>query len=74
MLQTSRIPFNEEGILHDSKFVPEENKLPFNQGFDQNICILLIYGNILKLDCSLMDPILDETIFDLNMLGLVLEY
>jgi hypothetical protein len=74
MLQTSTLPLSEEGILHHSKFVPEEHKLPFNQGFGQNICNLLICGNILKLDCSLLDPISDEVIYDLNMLGPVMEY
>ena len=72
-LQTSTLLFSEEGVLHLSKFVSEENKLPFNQGFGQNVCNLLICGNILELDCSLLDPVLDEVIYDLNMLGSVME-
>jgi hypothetical protein len=62
MLPTSTLPLSKEGILHHSKFVPEEHKLPFNQGFGQNIYNLLICGNILKLHCSLLDPISDEVI------------
>jgi hypothetical protein len=54
-LQTSTLPLSEEGILHHSKFVSEENKLPFDQGFGQNVCNLLICGDILKLNCSLLD-------------------
>jgi hypothetical protein len=60
--------------MHHSMFVFEVNKLHFNQGFGQNICNLLIYGNILKLHNSLLDPIPDEVVFYLNMLGLVMEY
>jgi hypothetical protein len=74
MLQTSILPLSEEGILHHFKFVPEEHKLLFNQGLGQNICNLLICGNILKLDCSLMDPVSNEVIPYLNMLGPIMEY
>jgi hypothetical protein len=69
MLQTTTLPLSEEGILYHSKFVSEEHKLPFNQGFAQNICNLLIYGNIMKLQYSLLDYISDEVICDLYMLG-----
>jgi hypothetical protein len=74
MLQTSTLLLSEEGILHHSKFVPEEQKNPFNQGFYQNICNLLICGNILKLDCSLLDPVLNEMISNINMLEPIMEY
>jgi hypothetical protein len=70
----STLPLSEEGILHHSKPVYGEKKLPFLQRFGQNICNLLIYGNILKLHFSLLDPILDEVVSDLNMLGPVMEY
>jgi hypothetical protein len=69
MLSTSTLPLSEEGILHHSKFVFEEQKLPFNQGFGQDICNLLICGNKLKLHCPLLDPISNEVISDLYMLG-----
>jgi hypothetical protein len=71
---TSTLPLSEEGIMHHSKSISEEKKLPFLQGLGQNIYNLLIYGNILKLHYSLLDPIPDEVIFDLNMLGPVMEY
>jgi hypothetical protein len=74
MLQTSTLPLSEEGIFHHSKFILEEYKLLFKQGFGQDIYNLLIYGNILKLDYSLLDPVSDEMIYDINMLGPVMEY
>jgi hypothetical protein len=55
-----------------SLFLKKTN-LPF-KGFGENVCNLLICGDILELDCSLLDPISDEVIFDLNMLGPVMEY
>jgi hypothetical protein len=74
MLQTSTLPLVEEGILRHSKFVPKEHKLSFKQGFGHNVCNLLIYGNILNLNCSLLDHVSDEVIHDLNKLGLAMEY
>jgi hypothetical protein len=74
ILQKSTLPLSEEGILQHSKFVPEEYRLPFNQGFGQNVCNLLICGNILKLNCSLLYPVSDEVIHDLNMIVPVMEY
>jgi hypothetical protein len=71
---TSTLPLSEEGILHHSKYISEEYKLSFLQGLGQSICNLLICGNILKLHCSFLDPILNEVIFYLNMLGPVMEY
>jgi hypothetical protein len=73
-LQSLTLPLSEEGIMHHSKFVPKEYKLLFNQGFGQNIYNLLICGDILKLDHSLLNPISNEVIHDLNMLGSVMEY
>jgi hypothetical protein len=70
----SILPLSEEGILHHSKFVSEEHKLPFNQGFGQNICNLVVCGNKMKLHYSLLDPISNEVVFDLNMLGPIMEY
>jgi hypothetical protein len=60
--------------MHHSSSVFEEHKLPFIQGIGQNMCNLLICGNVMKLHCSLLDPILDEVIYDLNMLGPVMEF
>jgi hypothetical protein len=68
------LPLREEGILHHPKYDSKEHKNLFPQGLGQNICNLLIYGNILKLHCSFLDPIPDEVIYDLNMLGHVMEY
>jgi hypothetical protein len=70
----STLSLSEEGIMHHSKFVSEEHKLPFHQGFGQNMCNLLICGNILKIHCSLLDHISNEVVSDLNMLELVMEY
>jgi hypothetical protein len=67
----STLPLSEEGILHHSKFIFEELKLPFNQGFGQNKCNLLICGNMLKLHCSLLGPISDKVVS--NMLGTIME-
>jgi hypothetical protein len=74
MLHASTLPLSEEDILHHSKSIYEELKLPFLQGLGHKTCNLLICGNILKLHCSLLDPISNEVVFDLNMLGLVMEY
>jgi hypothetical protein len=74
MLQTSTLPLREESIMHHSKFVPEEQKLSFNQGFSQNIYNMLIYGNILKLDFSLLDHVPYEVIPNLNILVPFMEY
>jgi hypothetical protein len=74
MLHASTLPLRKEGIMHHSKFVSKEHKLPFIQGFVQNIYNLLIYGNIFKLHYSLLDHIQDEVVYDLNMLGPVMEY
>jgi hypothetical protein len=71
---TSTLPLGEEDIMHHSKFVSEEDKLPFLQELGQNICNLLICGNLLKLHCSFLDPILNKVIYDLNMLGPFMEY
>ena len=73
-LQTSTLPFSKEGIIHHSQLIFEEDKLPFHQGLGENVCNLLIYGNILELDNFLLDPVLDEAIFDFIMLGLVMEH
>ena len=35
---------------------------------------MLIYGNILKLPYSLLDPISNEVVSNLNMLGPIMEY
>jgi hypothetical protein len=74
VLPTSTLPLSEEGILHHSQFVPEEYKLPFIQGFGQNVCNFLSHGNILKLNYTLLDTISDEVIPNLNILGPVMEY
>lgn len=71
-LQKFTLPLSEEGILHHSKLVFEEHKLPFHQGFGENVYNLLIYGNILKLNYSLLDHVFDEVIPNLNMLGPVM--
>jgi hypothetical protein len=60
--------------MHHSMFIFEEHKLPFNEGFGQNICNFLIYGNIMKLHCSLLDPISIEVIFYLYMFVPIMEY
>jgi hypothetical protein len=72
-LQTSKLSLSEEGILHQSKFVYEENKLLFHQGFGHNVSNLLLFGDIMDFDCSLLYPISDEVIFDLKMLSPVME-
>jgi hypothetical protein len=51
----------------------KNKKFPLTKGFGQNVYNMLICGNILKLECSLLDPISDEVIPDLNMLGPVME-
>jgi hypothetical protein len=70
----STLPLSKEGIMHHSKSVSEEYKLPFLQGFGQNIYNLLICGNILKLHFSLMDLIPNEAVSNIYMLGPVMEY
>jgi hypothetical protein len=73
-LQTSTIPLSEEGILHHFIFVPVEYKLPFSKGFGQNVYNMRICGDVLKLDCSHLNLVSNEVIYDLNMLGPVMEH
>jgi len=70
----STLPLSKEGILHHTKSVSKEHKLPFLQGLGQNIYNLLICGNILNIHCSLLDPIPDEVVSYLNMLGPIMKY
>jgi hypothetical protein len=66
---TSTLPLIEKGTFHHSNSISKEQKLSFLQGLGQNIYYLLIYGNIMKLHCSLLDPISNEVAHDLNILG-----
>jgi hypothetical protein len=74
MLQTSTLPLSEEDILHHSKFISKEDKLALYQGFGENVCNLLICGDVLELDCALLNLVSDEVIPDLNMFRPVMEY
>jgi hypothetical protein len=60
--------------MHQSKFVSECLKLPFCSGLGQNISNLLICGNILEIQCSLLNPVSYEVIFDLYVLGPVIKH
>jgi hypothetical protein len=73
-LYFSTLPISEGGILQQSKFVSKCFKLPFCQGLGQNISYLLIYGNIVDLHCSLLNPISYEVIFDLYVLGPIIKH
>jgi hypothetical protein len=67
-LQTQTLPLSEEGILHHSKLVFEEDELALDQGLSENVYQLLLCRNILELNCSLLHLVFDEVVHDLNVL------
>ena len=58
----------EEGVLHHSQLVSEEDKLAPPQRLRQNVWYLLICGNVLKHHCPSLSIVSDEMIPDLNVL------
>ena len=54
--------------MHHSQLVSEEDKLAPPQIIRQNVCYLLIYGNILKHHYPTLNIVSDEMIPDLNVL------
>jgi hypothetical protein len=67
-LQPLTLPLGREGILHHSKLVSEKDELALDEGLGENLCQLLPCRNILELNCSLLHPVFDEVVPDLNVL------
>jgi hypothetical protein len=67
-LQTLTLPLSEEGILHHSKLVSEEDKLALDQWLAETFCQLLLCRNILELNYSLLHPVSNEVVPVLNVL------
>ena len=68
------LPFSEEGVLHYPQLIFEKYKFSFYQSFCEEVCHLLICRNMLELHNSLMNTILDEVVFDLNVFRFVMEH
>ena len=69
----STLPPSEKGGMHQPHLITEEHKFSLHRCFRKDVCNLLIYGNILELDYSLLDPVSEEMISDVDMLGLIME-
>ena len=61
-------------VRDHSKLVSEVLRLHLGQWLGQHICDLLICGNVLELHNSLLHHIVNILIFDLYVLGLVMEH
>ena len=60
-------------ILSDTKLVSKVHKVFKGQRLSQNVCYLLINTNVLQFDDTSLDHVSDKVIFQLNMLGPVME-
>jgi hypothetical protein len=67
-LQTLTLSLSEEGILHHSKLVYEEDELSLDQELGENVFQMLLCRNILELNFSLMHTVSDEVVHNLNMI------
>jgi hypothetical protein len=52
----------------------KKEKFALHQGLGENVCQLLICRNILELDCSPQHPIIDEMIYDLDVLQPIMKH
>ena len=64
----STLPLTEEVVLHHTELVSEMNELSSSKRLHQDICNLLINGNVLQLHSSSLNIITDEMVPDLDML------
>ena len=60
--------------LRQLRSFPEHIELPLCQELSQYIYNLLICRNVLKNHCSLLDPVSDEVVPDINMPGTIMEH
>jgi hypothetical protein len=67
-VETSMLPLNVRGIMHQDKLVSEVYKLYPRQRLGENVRNLLICGYVLEIYCSFLHHVLDEVIIDLNVL------
>ena len=65
---TSTLPLTKEVVLHHTQLVSKMNKLASSKRLRQDICSLLISGNVLQLHSSSLNIITDEMVSNLNML------
>ena len=70
----STLPLTKESVPHNTHLVSDVDILAPLERLRQNVCYLLIRGNVLRFYNSLLDPISDEVVSDTNMLGPIMEY
>ena len=64
----STLPLTEEAVLHHTQLASEMNEFAYSKRLRQDICNLLISGNVLQFHSSSLNIITDEMVLDLNML------
>ena len=70
----STLPLTKESVPHNTHLVSEVDMLAPWERLRQNVCYLLIRGNVLEFHNSLLDPISDEVILDVDMLGPLMKH
>ena len=73
-VQILTLPLTEESVLHHSYLVSKIDMLAPWKRLRENVRHLLISRYILKLHCSLLNPITYEVIFDLYVFSPVMKY
>jgi hypothetical protein len=73
------LPLGEESVLHDNKPLPKHLKLPLCRGLGEDrlgedIYNFLVHKNVLKSYYSLLNPVFDEVVHDLNMFGPIMKH
>ena len=68
------LPLTRGGILHDAKLVLELYKHCFGKGLGENVSYLFIHRYVLEIHFSLLRHVVDEVVFDLNILRSVMKH
>ena len=74
LVQKSTLPLTKESVPHNTHLVSEVDMLAPWERLRQNVCYLLIRGNVLEFHNSFLNPISDEVILDPNVFGPVMKY
>jgi hypothetical protein len=73
-LQSTTLPLNEGGILHQAKSLTEVLELRLDKWFGEDICNLLVYRKILYMYCFPLHHISDVMIFDLDVFRFIVKH